>query len=91
MATDKKTLDKVGDLIKLANDGDTEEARTAAMKAVALMKQHELVLVPKSEIERIQKVVAGAQALERTMKEEKIQNMVIGGLAGVLLGKQFKL
>lgn len=91
MATDKKTLEKVGDLIKLASGGDDEESRTAAMKAIALMKTHELVLVPKSEIDRIQKVVAGAQALEKTMREEKIQNMAIGALAGVFLGKQLKL
>jgi cobalamin biosynthesis protein CbiD len=91
MATDKKMLEKVGNLIKLANGSDDEEARTAAKQAVVLMKEHELVLVPKSEIDRIQKVVAGAQALQETMKQEKLQNMALGALAGVFLGKQFKL
>ena len=91
MATDKKMLEKVGNLIKLANGQDNEEARTAAMQATKLMKEHELVLVPKSEIDRIQKVVEGAQALQQTMQKEKLQNMALGALAGVFLGTQLKL
>jgi|HubBroStandDraft_5_1064220.scaffolds.fasta_scaffold572190_2 cobalamin biosynthesis protein CbiD len=91
MTTDKKTLEKVGNLIKLANGADDEEARTAAIQAAKMMKEHELVLVPRSELERVQKVVQGAQALQATMQKEKLQNMAIGAMAGVFLGKQFKL
>ncbi len=88
--TDTKVLEKVHNLVKLAAGGDTEEARTAAVQATKMMKEHELVLVPKSEIDRVQKMVEGAQALAREHKTEATQKMLIGGLVGLLLSKQLK-
>jgi hypothetical protein len=89
--TDTKVLEKVHNLVKLAASGDTEEARTAAVAATKMMKEHELVLVPKSEIDRVQKLIEGAQALAATQKADGTQKMVIGGIVGVLLAKQLKL
>lgn len=88
--TDTKVLEKVHNLVKLAASGDTEEARTAAMQATKLMKEHELVLVPKHEIDRVQRMVEGAQALAREQKSDGQQKMLIGGIVGMLLGKQLK-
>jgi hypothetical protein len=88
--TDTKVLEKVHNLVKLAASGDTEEARTAAVQATRLMKEHELVLVPKTEIDRVEKMVQGAQALARETKQDGTQKMLIGGIVGMLLGKQLK-
>jgi len=89
-ASDAKVLQKVHDLVKLAASGDTEEARNAAVSATKLMKEHELVLVPKAEIQRVEKMVEGAQALAKQYKDEKMQNMLVGGVVGLLLSKQLK-
>ena len=87
---DTKVLERVHNLVKLAAGGDTEEARTAAVQATKLMKEHELVLVPKSEIDRVQKMVDGAHQLAREQKNDSQQKMLIGGIVGMLLGKQLK-
>jgi hypothetical protein len=47
VTTDTKVLEKVHNLVKLAASGDT-----AAAQATKLMKEHELVLVPRPEIMR---------------------------------------
>ncbi len=88
MGTDRDTLEKVQKLVRLAASGDSEEARTAAMQATRLMKEHELVLVPRSEIERIEKMVDGARQLAEAQKSEKMQNMAIGAFAGFLFGSK---
>jgi Protein of unknown function (DUF2786) len=88
--TDIKTLEKVQKLIKLAASDNEEEARTAAVQATALMREHELVLVPRAEIERVEKIVEGARQLAVSQKQEGIQKMLIGGLAGLVLAKQLK-
>lgn len=88
---DEKVLQQVRDLVKLANDDeDSEESRTAAMKATRMMKQHELVLIPKSEIDRVQKMVEGAQQLARQHASERNQDRMMGGIVGLLLAKQLK-
>jgi hypothetical protein len=88
--TDTKVLEKVHNLIKLAAGAEGEEARTAAVQATKLMKEHELVLVPKTEIDRVQKMVEGTQALAKAQKQEGMQKILIGGLAGLVLAKQLK-
>ena len=92
MPTDNKVLEKVRKLVLLANDGgeDSEESRTAAVQVTKLMKEHELVLIPKAEIDRVQKLIGDAQALARTQKADATQKMLIGGIAGLLLSKQLK-
>jgi hypothetical protein len=85
-------LKRCAQLVKLAQDNpEGEEARTAAVQAMALMKEHELCLVPKSELDRIQKVVGDAQLLAKKHEAELTQRLVIGAIGGVVLGKQFKL
>lgn len=87
---DAKVLQKVGDLVRLANSADEEEARTAAIQATKLMKEHELMLVPRSELERIKTMVSGANALAKQYKDEAQQKMLIGALAGLAAAKVLK-
>jgi hypothetical protein len=89
MAATAEILDKVGKLVTLANsDANEEEARTAGMLALRLMKEHKLVLVPQSEIDRIKKVIGESQALVRKYEGETNQKMILGALAGFLVAKQ---
>jgi hypothetical protein len=85
VTTDTKVLEKVHNLVKLAASGDT-----AAVQATKLMKEHELVLVPRAEIERVEKMIAGHAALARQQQEQTTQKMMIAGLAGLFLSKQLK-
>lgn len=95
MATSDKVLEKVGDLVRLANsksddedEDGKEERRTAAMQATRLMKEHELVLVPKAEIDRVKKMIGDANALAKKYEGEAQQKMLLGALGGFLLAKQ---
>jgi Protein of unknown function (DUF2786) len=85
MAEGRDVLDKVGKLVALAQSDNEEEARTAAMQATRLMKEHKLVVVPLSEIERIQKVVGEANALAKKYEGEGQKKMMLGALAGYML------
>ncbi len=87
-APTKDDLERVGKLLALGRSGDTEEARTAAIKAVQLMKDYQLVLVPQAEIDRIKTVVGEATALAAKSESESTQKMVLSALAGFLLAKK---
>jgi Protein of unknown function (DUF2786) len=88
-ATTAEILDKVGKLVSLANsEGNEEEARTAGMLALRLMKENKLVLVPQSEIDRIKKVIGESQALVKKYEGDANQKMMLGALAGFLFAKQ---
>jgi formiminotetrahydrofolate cyclodeaminase len=85
----QEVLLRVNQLVQLAVQNDNEEeARSAAVQAAQLMAKHELVCVPRAELEAAQKVVSGAQQLATQAKKEKWTNMGIGLILGqVLLGK----
>jgi Protein of unknown function (DUF2786) len=85
MAEGRDVLEKVGKLVALAQSDNEEEARTAAMQATRLMKEHKLVVVPLSEIERIQKVVGEANALAKKYEGEGTKKMLLGAMAGYML------
>lgn len=83
----KKAVKKATDLLHLADDqADTEEGRSAAVKLVRHMKENDLVLVPKSYIERQAAVVGDAAALAEKAKKEQLTNIMIGGALGYLFG-----
>jgi hypothetical protein len=83
----KDVVEKARALLKLAaDDPDSEESRTAASRVVQLMKENDLVLVPKSVIEESLKRVGEATALAQKAEQEKMQNMLIAGAAGFFLG-----
>lgn len=84
-----KVMDRLRDLVNLARDKDpeeaTEESRTAAVKALHLMKEHDLVIVSKAELERVQQRIDG---LARAAQEAGQQKMVLG-LAMGFFGAKF--
>lgn len=88
MANSKDVVEKVMHLGKLAlseeEDGEsTEEARTAAVKALRLMKENDLVVMPRAEVE---KVIAGKKELaEAEAKANK--NLLMGLAIGFFGGK----
>jgi hypothetical protein len=78
-----KTVETVQKLLALAQDESNEqEARSAAVKAVRLMKESNLQVVASSELERMQKVVGEARDMVIESKKESRKNMVLGGLLG---------
>jgi len=93
MANESKAIvEKVQKLGALAlstgEDGKpTEEARTAAVTVMQMIKENELVVVPRSEIQRM---VQGAAELE-TSKQAAQKNLLMGVALGYFGGKAFKL
>lgn len=86
----KTVLKRVHSLVKRAQNplnDDDEEARTAAMQAANMMREHELILVPKSEIDRVEKLVRETQEIIRRSKGDGQQKYIVGALAGLMLGK----
>ena len=88
MTTQTEVLEKVGKLVALAQSENEEEARNAAITATRLMKEHKLVLVPQLEIDRIKTVIGEATALAKRHEGEATQKMLIGALAGFMVGKK---
>jgi hypothetical protein len=88
-AEQQKVLERVHQLVSLACKNDSEdEARTAAIQAAQLMVKHDLVVVPRAELEVAQKLINGARQLQTQAKKEKWTNMGIGLVLGqILLGK----
>jgi hypothetical protein len=88
----KAIVEKVQNLGKLALSTDdkgepTEEARTAAVTVMRIIKENELVVVPRSEIQRM---IAGAAELE-TSKQAAQKNLLMGVALGYFGGKALKL
>jgi hypothetical protein len=89
-ATDMQaTCTKVSNLVRLASNESTppEEARNAALAATQAMASADLVVVPRSELERIKTVVEGASKLAKAAKEEKRNNLIMGAVAGFAASK----
>lgn len=75
-------VEKVKKLIALANDEETEEARTAAMKAAELIAKNQLVLLTKEEAENVSKVVEGAREVSARIDKASNQKMMLGMALG---------
>jgi len=82
----REVMEKVRDLAKLAERDDSEEARNAAVKAIKLLRQHEIVMIPKHELEKMASKVNGAIEAERKINEQKTMNIVMGFVGGLLVG-----
>ena len=67
---------------------DDEEARTSAMQAARMLKDHQLVVVPKSEIERVEQAIRHAHEIAKKSKDEAQQKLIMGVLGGLMLGKK---
>jgi hypothetical protein len=71
------------------DDEPTEEARNAAVKAIAMLEGEDpdLVVLPRSEVEQLKKGIEGSRELASKNKEEKTKNIVMGALLGFGLAK----
>lgn len=94
----RKTVETVQHLIALAQDEATteEEARSAALRAVRLMKENSLSVIG-GDAGEIERTLQGAkEAIETARKQvahEKAQNqqkMILGAVGGFLLSKAIK-
>ena len=84
-------LKRVTALIQRAQsptDEDDEEARSAAMQAARMLKEHQLVVVPKTEIERVEAAIRHAHDIAKKSKDEAQQKLIMGVLGGLMLGKK---
>jgi hypothetical protein len=86
-----KTIETVQKLVTLAvseaaSDDGTEAGRTAAMQAAKLIAEHELVCVPKADLDRARAQVEGARNLARQTQAEGQKNMLLGAALGFMVG-----
>ena len=88
MSDTHEAIDKVKKLLALAHDSQSEESRNAAMTAIALMREHKMVLVPQAEIDRVTKVIGESQALAKKYEGETNQKMMLSALAGFMAAKK---
>jgi hypothetical protein len=83
-------VEKVQKLVALAQSQEkgeaTEEARSAAVQVVRLMKENDLVIVPKADLEAAHKAVEGAQLLRKEVKKAKRDGLVMGFIGAQVLG-----
>lgn len=88
--SDVEVLEKVVSLVALAQseeDGEpTEEARTAAVTVARMMKDNDLVIVARSELEAAHKAINGATALRKAAQKAE-RDKFLWGIGGLLLGK----
>jgi hypothetical protein len=88
----ENVTDKVEQLVQLATRNDNEnEAAAAAMTAVKLMSEHRLTVIPQDDLEAAQRVINGAQELVKKAEEKANGKLVMGVIAGMLLGGRTKL
>ena len=87
MTAPKEIVEKVMNLGKLAlskeNGESTEEARNAAVKALALMKENDLIVMPRADVERM---VAGQKELADVQAKAN-KNLLMGLAVGYFGGK----
>jgi phosphoserine phosphatase len=81
-------VEKVQKLVALASDGDedSEEARTAALQAVRLMKEHNLAVIDEDALNKAMKLVEGARDLAKNAKAEGQKQILIGAALGYVFG-----
>jgi hypothetical protein len=90
--TAEDIIERVEQLVSLAgNNNEPNEAASAAMMAVRLMREHELTVLPKKDLEAAQQVINGAQELVKRAEDKANGRLVMGVIAGMLLGGKTKL
>jgi hypothetical protein len=82
-------IEKVQNLVALAQSDNENEARNAALSAVRLMTEHKLAVVPQEDLEKAKAFVENAQKLLATAKDKKTQNMMMGAALGFFAAKRF--
>jgi hypothetical protein len=85
-----EAVDTVAKLLALAASADEDEARTAAVQAARLMAKHDLVPMPKSDVERVARIAEEAAKTERKAQRAKSDGLLLGGLLGFVASKFVK-
>ena len=91
-----QTVERFKKLVQLAlseEEGEpTEEARSAAVKALQLLTEEDdddhpvLVVIPRAELVALKQKVDGAGASLAEVKKAQDKGMMMGGLLGFMLG-----
>lgn len=84
-------MQEVAKLVRLSQQENQHEASNAALAAANIIVRNDLVVVPRAELERVKKVVAGAQAIAKRARDEKWMNIGLGFLGAKFLGKGLRL
>lgn len=86
--------ERLAKLVALAADGDgsSEESRTAAVQALKLMREHDLIIVSAEEHAAARASVGQARELVRKIQQQRAtKNTMVGVGLGVLLARYGKL
>lgn len=92
MATSEavETVQKLVALAQSTENGEsTQEARNAAVKAIKLMQENDLVVVAKADMEAAAKAVEGVENLRKRVKKAKQDGMVLGALGALIFKGKF--
>jgi hypothetical protein len=84
---DAETVETVQKLIELAlDDANEEESRTAAVKAVQMMKKHDLHIISGEDMRKAETLIGEARDLAKASKDDNRKNMLIGAALGYFFG-----
>jgi hypothetical protein len=85
-------VEKVQKLVTLAQDDeDSEESRNAAMQVVRMLSENDLVIVPRADAERAERILAGARDLAKRVNEEGQKKLMLGLAVGFFGAKNLNL
>jgi hypothetical protein len=89
----QQVIDKVRNLVKLASDdaAEEEEARSAAVQAIKLMKENDLTVVPTTEWSTVKATIDGMRADLAKVKQDANGKMLMGAGLGFLASKFLKV
>jgi len=81
-----KVIEKAQKLLALAQDESNEaESRNAAIQLARMMSKEDLQIVSGSEMREAEKIVKAAKEAGAKAREEKVQNIFLGGIIGYML------
>lgn len=80
------TVEKIDKLVALSASDNVEEARNAAMKAASMIREADLVCIPRKEVEALVARVEGASKAITKAKEAGNRNMMLGAALGFFFG-----
>jgi len=84
--TGSKVIEKAQKLLALAQDESNEaESRNAAIQLARMMSKEDLQIVSGVEMREAEKIVKAAKEASTKAREEKVQNIFLGGIIGYML------
>jgi hypothetical protein len=85
----QETVTKIERLMDLALDkaATPEEARTAAVTAISLLRENKLALVTPADLDRAKKAIDGATAIAARAKKQAQEKLMLGAFLGFMGAK----